>query len=64
MIADGIKYLSEGVDRLNKVDWKSILIGQFFTLATSLATNPEQFQTLYHMFIKVIQIVYILPSSK
>jgi hypothetical protein len=62
LVNDGIKYLSEGVDRLNKLDWKSILIGQFFTIATTLATNPEQFQSLYHMFLKVIQIIYVLPK--
>lgn len=62
LISDGIKYLSDGVDRLNKVDWKSILIGQFFTIATAIASNPHQFDALYNMFLKVIQIVHVLPA--
>jgi len=61
LLGDSIKYLAESVDRLNKVDWKSILIGQFFTVATALASNPHQFDALYNMFLKVIQVVHLLP---
>ena len=62
LLNDGIKYLAEGVDRLNKMDWRTILIGQFFTIATAIATNPQQFTALYHMFINVIHIIYTLPQ--
>ncbi|MES2425821.1 MAG: hypothetical protein V4560_02570 [Bacteroidota bacterium] len=64
LIGDGIQYLAEGIDRLNKLDWKSILVGQFFTVATALASNPHQFDSLYNMFMKVIQIIPVLPMPK
>jgi hypothetical protein len=62
LVNANLKYLAEGVDRLNKVDWKTILIGQFFTISTAIATSPHQFNQLYQMFLKVIHIIYFLPQ--
>ncbi len=53
-------YLIEAIERLNKTDWKGILIAQYLSLITTLALNPEQAKNLYDLFIKVLHIIPLL----
>lgn len=55
-----IDYLSQAVDRLNKTDWKGILIAQYIALLTTMALNPDQAKNLYDLFIKVLHIIPLL----
>lgn len=55
-----LDYLAEGLDRLNKFDWKSILVSQFLSVGTTLALNPDQFNHLRDLFIKLLHIIPLL----
>ena len=55
-----LDYLAEGLDRLNKFDWKSVLVNQFLNIGTALALNPDQFVHLRDLFIKLLHIIPLL----
>ncbi|MEX8547438.1 MAG: hypothetical protein V5804_07535 [Mucilaginibacter sp.] len=55
-----LDYLAEGLDRLNKFDWKSVLVNQFLNIGTTLALNPDQFVHLRDLFIKLLHIIPLL----
>ncbi|RZK23466.1 MAG: hypothetical protein EOO43_08440 [Flavobacterium sp.] len=55
-----LDYLAEGLDRLTKFDWKSILVSQFLSVGTTLALNPDQFNHLRDLFIKLLHIIPLL----
>lgn len=48
-----LKYLSEAVDRLNKIDWRSVAITTLITISTTLALDSEKGQLLFELFKQV-----------
>lgn len=56
-----IEYLKEGVNRLNKTDWKGILLSTILAIAYDLSLNDERRNMLMGMFSKVWLVLENLP---
>ena len=55
LINERIEYLSKGLDRLNKFDWKSILISSVISIATNLTVDTERGILLWKMLAKAFR---------
>ena len=44
-----LKYLTDSVDRLNKIDWKSLLLSTIIGIATSLSLDTERGRLLFEI---------------
>jgi hypothetical protein len=60
LIIDRITYLEESLDRLNKTDWKGILISTFFAIVIALSLDTERGKELYNLFLMVFHIKPLL----
>ncbi|MEX2488127.1 MAG: hypothetical protein WD356_01210 [Pseudomonadales bacterium] len=49
-IQDRLEYLSEGVDRLNRVDWQGIAITTVISISIALNLDTDQGKTLFGLF--------------
>jgi hypothetical protein len=56
LINDRLDYLIDAVDRLNKTDWKGILISTVIGMITSLTLDRERGAELMNLFINIIHI--------
>jgi hypothetical protein len=54
-----IAYLQEGVDRLNKTDFKGIFINTIISIMIALSLDTQKGQELYSLFMQIIQ---FMPS--
>lgn len=61
VIEERLSYLAEGVDRLNKFDWKSILASSIINIATALSLNTEQGKALFHLAKQAFTHIVYLP---
>ena len=50
VVTNRLDYLADALDRLNKFDWKSVLMGTIISVSTALAFSPEQADSLYQIF--------------
>jgi hypothetical protein len=50
-----IDYLEEASDRLNKFDWKGVLISTVLSIITTLTLDTEKGRVLYDLFSKVLE---------
>ena len=57
LIESRLKYLSEFLDRLNKFDWKAVLISTVVTIATTLTLSTEQGRQLFEMTKQVFTLI-------
>lgn len=55
LVNDRIDYLSAGVDRLNKTDFKGIFINTIISIMIALSLDTQRGQELYNLFMQVIQ---------
>ena len=55
LIENRINYLEEATDRLNKTDWKGILISTIFSIITSLALDPTNSRKIIRLFSKIME---------
>ena len=53
-INEKLDYLSEAIDRLNKFDWKSVLITVIIDISIALSLDTEKGRQLYYLFKKVL----------
>jgi hypothetical protein len=60
-LEEKIEYLKEGVNRLNKTDWKGILLSTILAIAYDLSLNEERRNTLVGIFSKVWLVLENLP---
>jgi hypothetical protein len=49
-INDRLNYLSESLDRLNKVDWQGIAISSVISISIALSLDTEQGKNLFYLF--------------
>jgi hypothetical protein len=62
VIDERLDYLSGALDRLNKFDWKSILISSVVGIATTLTLSPEQGKLLFNLLKQAFSnIIYLQP---
>lgn len=54
IIDNRIKYLEEAIDRLNKTDWKSLLISTILSIIISLALDTNNSEKMIKLFSKII----------
>jgi len=50
VIDDRLDYLLKAVDRLNKIDWKSIAIATILNISVALTLDPEKTNQLVELF--------------
>ena len=50
IIQDRLKYLSDSLDRLNKVDWQGIAISSVISISIALSLDTEQGKNLFDLF--------------
>jgi len=52
-----LDYLSQAVDRLNKFDWKSLLISTIMSISVALSFDTEKGRQLYTLFKQVFDVI-------
>ena len=52
-----LDYLSDAPERLNKFDWKSLIIPTILNIATALSLNTQQGKELFELFKQVFQVI-------
>lgn len=52
-----LEYLSNAVDRLNKIDWRSVAITTLMTISTTLTLDTEKGRLLFDLFKQVFSSV-------
>lgn len=61
IIDDRLTYLSEALDRLNRVDWKAVALSSIISISTALSLNTEKGELLFNLFKQIFsKIVYLL----
>ncbi len=50
IINEKLDYLSEAINRLNKFDWKSVMITMIIDISIALSLDTEKGRQLYHLF--------------
>jgi len=53
IIENRLMYLSESLDRLNKIDWKGIAISTVISISIALSLDPEKGKLLFNIFKQV-----------
>jgi hypothetical protein len=52
-----LDYLSQAVDRLNKFDWKSLLLSTIMSISVALSFDTEKGKQLYTLFKHVFDVI-------
>lgn len=52
-VTDRFDYLDESLEKLNKINWKSLAISTMINISITLALNPDQGKKLFSLFIQV-----------
>lgn len=52
-----LEYLGEAMDRLNKFDWKSLLISMIFSISIALSLDSEKGKQLFLFFKQVFEVI-------
>lgn len=60
VIDDRLEYLSNSIDRLNKIDWRSVAITTLISISIALMLNAEQGRLLLDLFRQVFTSVLYL----
>ncbi len=64
VIEDRLNYLSESVDRLNRIDWRSVALQTVISISIALTLDSEQGRTLFELFKQVFsRVLYLLPGG-
>ena len=63
LINNRIDYLIEAVARLNKFDWKSILVSSVLAIIIALSLDIERGTQLWHLFQTALQIIPSLQNN-
>jgi hypothetical protein len=50
LVNERLDYLSQGLERLNRFDWRGILVSVMFNIATNLTLDTTQGAKLYQLF--------------
>lgn len=53
VIDDRLEYLSNSVDRLNKIDWRSVAITTLISISLALSLDTEKGRLLFDLFMQV-----------
>lgn len=53
LIDDRLDYLAESLDRLNRIDWRSVAFSTLVSVTSTLSLNNEQGNQLYELFKQV-----------
>ena len=65
LIEAEIEYTKEATKRLGRTDWKSVLVGVFFTIVVAATVTPDRAQQLLHMmaeaFTPLYKVVGLVP---
>lgn len=62
LIDSRLKYLTDGVDRLNRFDWKGMAFNIVFSIATALSLDHTQGQMLFQLLEQALHAAYkMLP---
>jgi len=56
-IDDRLDYLTQAVDRLNKFDWKSLLISTIISISVALSFDTEKGKQLFNLFKQVFDVI-------
>ncbi len=57
-----LNYLTDSVERLNRIDWKSLALSTVISIGIALSLSHEQGQSLFALFKQVfMKIQYLLP---
>jgi hypothetical protein len=56
-----LDYLSGALDRLNKFDWKSVLISSVVSIGATLSLSPEQGHQLFQLLRQAFSHIVYLP---
>ena len=62
VIDDRLEYLSNSVDRLNKIDWRSVAITTLISISMALALDTEKGRLLFDLFRQVFSAVLHLTQ--
>lgn len=57
VINDRLEYLSNSVDRLNKIDWRSVAITTLIAISTTLSLDTEKGRLLFDLFKQIFSSV-------
>lgn len=61
VIDDRLEYLSNSVDRLNKIDWRSVAITTLISISMALALDAEKGRLLFNLFLQVFSgVLYLI----
>lgn len=61
IIAGRLDYLGKGLDRLNRLDWRSLLLNSLISISIALSLNNEQGKVLYELFKQIfMKAIYLL----
>ncbi len=61
VIDDRLRYLSEALDRLNRVDWKAVAITSIISFSMALSLDTEKGKLLFNLFKQIFsKVVYLL----
>jgi hypothetical protein len=58
LIEAEIEYTKEATKRLGRTDWKSVLVGVFFTIVVAATVTPDRAQQLLHMMAEAFTPLY------
>jgi len=60
VIKNRLDYMSEALDRLNKFDWKAVLVSTIISISIALSLDTAQGNALFHMFKQVLSKTFTL----
>ncbi|MHA2113773.1 MAG: hypothetical protein ACW98W_20145 [Candidatus Hodarchaeales archaeon] len=61
VVDDRLNYLSEALDRLNRIDWKSVALSSLIAISTALSLDTQKGQQLFDLFKQVFsQVIHLL----
>jgi len=60
VINNRLDYISEALDRLNKFDWKAVLVSTIISISIALSLDTAQGNALFHMFKQVLSKAFTL----
>jgi hypothetical protein len=52
-----LNYLTQAIERLNRFDWKSLLISSIMSISVALSFDTEKGRQLYKLFKQVFDIM-------
>jgi hypothetical protein len=61
IIDDRFDYMTTALDRLNKFDWRSVVINSVISISIALSLNNEQGHVLFNLFQQVfMNVIHLL----